>query len=396
MTDGAAAPRRLLVVQYAGDYAEAWHRLQQGGEETYFAQAYSVDAVAARATRGAEVAVLVAITERAYRETLSARLTAVGLGPAKPGTEDAIIDFARNFRPTHVLLRVPFRRVLRWACDSDVRILLTLADSFNGGIRNWLQSRRLARLMNHARVDWVSNHGIASSAALVKMGVDAAKVIPWDWPHVNSPEQWQARTLNTGRRVFKALYVGARVELKGVGDAIRAVALLAGRGMEVHLDVIGDGDDFSSLADSLKVTDRVVFRGRVANAAIIGAMRKADVVLVPSRKEYPEGFPLTLYEALCARTPIVASDHPMFLPKLSPDRSAVIFPAGDVDALARSIERLLSSPDLYRALSLASLETWQSLQVPVKWADLVVAWFDDSPGSREWLRGNAMDRSSND
>lgn len=386
MPDSPETSRRLLVVQYAGDYAETWHRLAQDGAETYLAQAYGDRAIAALAAGGAEVAVVIAITGKVYREMLAPRLLAVGMGPAHVGIETEIVDFARGFRPTHVLLRSPFTGLLRWACDNEARILLTLADSFQGGLRRWLSSRRLVRLLNSARVEWVANHGTAASGALVRMGVGAAKVIPWDWPHHNTPAQWEAKTLRAGQHRFKAIYVGARVELKGVGDALHALALLVRRGIDVSLDVVGEGDDFSALADRLGLTDRVVFLGRIPNSEIIPAMRLADVVLVPSRKEYPEGFPLTLYEALCSRTPIVASDHPMFVPKLSPERSAVVFRAGDAAALASSIERLLTSPRLYDALSLNALQTWQSLQVPVKWAELVEAWFDDTGDSRQWLQ----------
>jgi hypothetical protein len=37
---------RLLFVQYGGDYREAVERFAAGGGETYYAQKYSVDAVA--------------------------------------------------------------------------------------------------------------------------------------------------------------------------------------------------------------------------------------------------------------------------------------------------------------------------------------------------------------
>ncbi|NEQ88464.1 MAG: glycosyl transferase family 1, partial [Moorea sp. SIO2I5] len=37
---------RLLIIQYAGDYREAFERLANGGPETYYAQKYSVDSVA--------------------------------------------------------------------------------------------------------------------------------------------------------------------------------------------------------------------------------------------------------------------------------------------------------------------------------------------------------------
>jgi hypothetical protein len=386
---GVRSQRRLLVVQYAGDYRETWYRLKAGGSEIYFAQRYSDQAIADLARAGDRVAVVIGITDTAYEETLAEGLVAVGLGAGGAVHEKSVIDYAEAFEPTHLLLRAPFEEVLAWAIQGDMRIALTLADSFGTGVKAWLRTRRLVRLCNTARVDWVANHGVASTRSLARLGVDAAKLIPWDWPHGNSPADRGPKSLAADRPVWQALYVGAVAELKGVGDAIRAVAVLAQRGFKVVLDVIGSGDDFAALARQLGVADQVRFLGRRPNEAIITAMRDADVVLVPSRKAYPEGFPLTIYEALCSRTPIVASDHPMFVDKLRPDQSAVTFPSGDANALAAAIERLLTSPDLYAALSVAALETWQGLQVPMKWADLVRAWAEGSDDTRRWLAAHA-------
>ena len=389
-TDGSPeSPRRLLVVQYAGDYRETWRRLQAGGSETYFAQAYSDGQIARLATPPHQVAVVVGLTESAYEETLADGLVAVGLGGSSRVSEAAILAFALTFRPTHLLLRAPMPRVMHWAADHHVATLLTLADSFGSGMRAWLQTRRLVRLMNQPHVEWVGNHGVAASRGLVAMGVSPAKVVPWDWPHANSPAQWAPKILSAASGPRNLLYVGARIAPKGVGDAIQAVGLLAGRGIDIHLEVIGDGDSFVAQVQSLKIQNRITFRGRVANTHIIEAMRTADVVLVPSRHEYPEGFPLTIYEALCSRTPLVVSNHPMLIQKLAADRSAVVFTAGNVGDLAAAIERLLASPKLYNALSLAALATWQSLQVPMTWGELVTAWADGTTSGRAWVQEHA-------
>jgi hypothetical protein len=42
---------RLTIVQYAGDYREAWERFEAGGKATYQAQRYSVGFVAELARR---------------------------------------------------------------------------------------------------------------------------------------------------------------------------------------------------------------------------------------------------------------------------------------------------------------------------------------------------------
>ncbi|MEO7335665.1 MAG: glycosyltransferase [Caldimonas sp.] len=382
----------MLVVQYAGDYRDTWRRLSQGGSDNYFAQGYSDRAIAELAQDGNSVAILAGFTDEPYEEVLAKGITAIGLGAKGGVDEGSIVAYAERFDPTHVLLRAPFHAVLEWALARDTRIALTLADSFGTGLKAWLRSRKLVRLLNNPRVEWVANHGVAASGALVRIGVKPDKVVPWDWPHGNSPEQWASKSLPSGKVPWKALYVGAVAELKGVGDAIEAIATLARNGMQVHLDVIGSGEDFSPLVARLGLGESVTFRGRVPNAEIIDAMREADVVLVPSRKEYPEGFPLTVYEALCSRTPIVASDHPMLAKKLFADRSAVVFSAGDPAELAKALQRLLSSPDLYAALSAEASTTWQSLQVPVKWADFVRAWADGTPAGREWIGQHSWQR----
>jgi len=114
-------------------------------------------------------------------------------------------------------------------------------------------------------------------------------------------------------------------------------------------------------------------------------MRDADVVLIPSRHEYPEGLPLTIYEALAARTPIVASDHPMFRGALVHQRSALIFPAGESEALAAAIRRLGADRTLYAQLSANSSAAWEALQLPVTWGELIERWLSDEPADREWL-----------
>jgi glycosyltransferase involved in cell wall biosynthesis len=114
-------------------------------------------------------------------------------------------------------------------------------------------------------------------------------------------------------------------------------------------------------------------------------MRDADVVIIPSHHEYPEGCPMTIYEALCSRTPIIASDHPMFQNKLKDGTNALIFPAANAVALANCMEKLLANPELYERLSIDSYNAWKKLQIPVKWADMINRWLDNSPENRQWL-----------
>ena len=60
--------------------------------------------------------------------------------------------------------------------------------------------------------------------------------------------------------------------------------------------------------EQLQIKDCVEFLGIVPTQTLEPLMRESDLVLVTSRHEYTEGFPLTIQHALRTRTPIVASD----------------------------------------------------------------------------------------
>ena len=138
------------------------------------------------------------------------------------------------------------------------------------------------------------------------------KIIPWDWPPSHVPFDFAPRILPKRGR-FELVYVGAISEAKGVGDLLEAVGQIPIE-RKLRLTVIGNDPQgtFQERAAALGLGQRVRFAGLVPNEDVPAAMRRADAVVIPSRHDYPEGLPLTIYEALAARTPIIASDHPMF------------------------------------------------------------------------------------
>lgn len=384
---------RVLFIQYAGDYREAVRNLAQGKGDNYYAQQYSVDAVAGIAKSGNDVATLCCLTDTSYDEVLENGVRAIGAGFSTDVDAKEILKLVKNYDPTHIIARTPIREVLNWAIENNVKVIATLADSFTvEGLKDRIRNYRLARLLNNKGVTWVGNHGVTASTELEKIGVKASKIVPWDWPHEVTPSDYTPKTLPTQKTVWDVVFVGAITELKGIGDILEAIAILKSEGISVQLKAIGRGDleTYINRARELKIEDSVEFLGLIPNKNIIPTMRAADVVLIPSRDRYPEGFPMTIYEALCARTPIIASSHPMFREKLIDQTNALIFPSGNSAALAHSIKKLTSSPDLYENLSMSSATAWNSLQIPVKWADLVNRWLSNSPTDRQWLTSNTL------
>jgi glycosyltransferase involved in cell wall biosynthesis len=83
------------------------------------------------------------------------------------------------------------------------------------------------------------------------------------------------------------------------------------------------------LGAQLSVSDLLSFPGVVENTKVFNMMAGADLVVVPSRPEFPEGTPLAMFGAIASRTPIVCSNHPMFQKLMVDGHNASGFRAGD-------------------------------------------------------------------
>ena len=383
---------RLTIVQYAGDYREAWERFERGGKATYQAQRYSVNFVGSLAERLEQVAVICAASEQAYDVLLPNTVRAIGAG-LKPGFHPReLVPVLARAAPDRLVLTTPMKPLLDWARTHSVRTITALADSFGkGGPRQWIKQRLLAHGLNRSNVEWVGNHQIAACLSLEAIGVKPNKIIPWDWPPSHRPGEHSPREL-PGERALRLAYVGSVEEAKGVGDLLRALKQLHAEVDCPELTIIGRDPEnrMAALASNLGLDGQVRFAGLVPNEDVPAAMRDADVVVIPSRHEYPEGLPLTIYEALAARTPIVASDHPMFRGALLHEQSALIFPASDSEALAAAIRRLGADRALYARLSTNSSAAWEALQLPVTWGELIERWISDGPADRKWLSAHRL------
>lgn len=109
----------------------------------------------------------------------------------------------------------------------------------------------------------------------------------------------------TGGRRRRLIVVSRLVPHKQVEHALAAVAGLRDRGLDVHLDVVGDGwwsPELLSRTDDLGLSDRVEFHGYVDERTKHRLLARADLHLLPSRKE---GWGLAVIEAAQHGVPTV-------------------------------------------------------------------------------------------
>ena len=312
--------KRVLIILYAGDYYDAFYRMKNGLGEAYNHHNYALKSISNFAQQDGieEIAVLGCVTQKPYNYFIELGFRVMGAGIDPYQNPEAVNKIIANYRPTHIVLRAPVSSILKWAITNKVRTITLLADSFSTkGLKGKVKAFKLARLFNNKTIEWVGNHHINSCCSLKSIGVSADKIVPWDWPWEKvTPADFEAKSLSSDKKKFEFIYVGTISEDKGVGDVINAISILEKRGIQASLKIFGRSkniEQFQRQIVSLNLEKSVNFQGLVPNEKVVYLMQEADIVFVPSRHAYREGMPSTIYEALCSRTPIVASDHPMFV-----------------------------------------------------------------------------------
>jgi glycosyltransferase involved in cell wall biosynthesis len=382
---------RVICVQF-GAFAEAERQLAAGGAETFYGQRYSVDFMG-RLAGQVEALTVLHVDRDDPEERLPSGVRSLGLQLYPPGRAARHLDLIRalaRLRPTHLILQTPLPALIGWALVAGIRVLPILADSFGErSLRARAKAAVLARLLNNRRVEWVANHALAASLELVRIGVSPAKVLPFDWPALLSPDRYAPKPAPIAPEL-RAIFVGQMAEAKGPGDLIEAVARLAGLGGAGSRPwratlVGGDNEALARRAAELKIGDRIQFVGRLPHDQIVPLMHEHDAVVVPSWHEYGEGLPMTIFEGLCSRTPLIVSDHRMFRLKVTDGEEALVFPARQPAALAACLDRLSRDGDLYRRLSAAGQAAAGDFFCPLKYDQLISRWLGGTPEDRREL-----------
>jgi glycosyltransferase involved in cell wall biosynthesis len=134
---------------------------------------------------------------------------------------------------------------------------------------------------------------------------------------------------------LEIFYTGRLSPEKGIAELVAAT-----QGM--NLVVSGDGPLRSLVPDALGFIPREELHRRFASAA---------VVVCPS---ISEGFGVVCAEAMAHGKPVVASAVGGLCGLVDDERTGLLVPPGDVDALRAAIQRLLDDPELRARLGAAA------------------------------------------
>jgi glycosyltransferase involved in cell wall biosynthesis len=215
----------------------------------------------------------------------------------------------------------------------------------------WMLARADAVLAVSAPVrEYAISLGVAPERAHVSPnGVDPCLF----QPAPPDPEVRARMGLGNGGPVLG--FVGALRPWHGVEALPELLARLVPRYPDLWLVIVGDGPRRGALERELRergLTRHAVFTGSVPHEEVAGLIRQFDVALAPYPKpEHAFYFsPLKLFEYMGCGVPVVAAALGQIGEVVRDGETGLLYPPGELDALAAACDRLLADPALRHRL----------------------------------------------
>jgi glycosyltransferase involved in cell wall biosynthesis len=210
--------------------------------------------------------------------------------------------------------------------------------------------RRAARIV-------VGSHEYARSSPILRRYRDKCRIIPFgiDVTRFEATPSILNRAAALRERYGQrlVLFVGNFCYYKGLQYLLRAMAQVPGR-----LLLIGGGDEeprLRALAEELRLQDRVVWLAHLENEEFLATLHACDVLTLPSIYR-SEAFGIVQLEAHACGKPVVSTALGTGVEYVNQhERTGLVVPPRDVDALAAALDRLLSDPDYRLHLGAAAL-----------------------------------------
>lgn len=156
------------------------------------------------------------------------------------------------------------------------------------------------------------------------------------------------------------LHVARLVEVKGTEFLIRGFAMIALTHPRARLVIIGDGPlrgRLERLARECGIAERVVFLGALPHAGVLGWMRRAALLALPSVRTGSgrvEGLGMVVLEAAATGVPAIGSDLGGIRETIVDGETGFLVPEREPAALAARMGELLADVGLRHRMGVAA------------------------------------------
>jgi phosphatidylinositol alpha-1,6-mannosyltransferase len=228
------------------------------------------------------------------------------------------------------------------------------------GIEIWerMPIHRHRALLSCDIVIATSKYNVQKLIHLQKIPARKIRLVPWPL----SPATLQLADANAelpvpnafprGRVILTVGRWSANERYKGADQLIRAIAELRSAFPDIHLVLVGSGDDLSRLkqiAAGLSLNEAIHFLGDLSREELAGCYRSAELFAMPSTGE---GFGLVFLEAMAFRKPIIGVAAGGCVDLLADGVNARVVPPNDSFALVRALDELLRDKTLAAQMGL--------------------------------------------
>ena len=299
------------------------------------------------------------IGSRSVAETLAERLKRRGFSPQ--------LTSRRRFRIARVLdmlatvwmardtydvavVDVYSGAAFRWA-EWVTRLMRITRKPFvltlhGGNLPNFarMQPRRTARLLSRATIVTAPSRYLVDAMKAARSDV---RVIPnpLDLETYRYTERTRPSPRLVWLRTFHRVYDPVL--------AVRVLARVASYAHDANLTMIGPDKDGTlahvrAEAERLGVLDRIIFTGGVPKSDVPSWLAKSDIFLNTTTID---NLPVSVLEAMATGLPVVSTRVGGIPYLVRNEHDGILVPAGDADAMADAVKRLLTEPGLAARLS---------------------------------------------
>jgi glycosyltransferase involved in cell wall biosynthesis len=169
------------------------------------------------------------------------------------------------------------------------------------------------------------------------------------------------------------LYVGRLSKEKNLDILAAAYRRMRASHPNTHLVIVGDGPYREEMQRQLRDLP-CTFTGTLDGDELVKAYASADLFLFPSTTDT---FGNVVLEAQACGLPVVVSDQGGPMENMLPEKTGLVVPGGEAEALSDAVRSLLSRPERLQAMGLAArrymeqrsfegafLQTWASYKTP--------------------------------
>lgn len=153
-------------------------------------------------------------------------------------------------------------------------------------------------------------------------------------------------------RQRRILGVGRLVEKKGFDILVEACAQLRDRGVDFHCDIVGSGEEQTSLARLIATRELdgfVTMTGPLPQAVVKQRLHQSAVLAAPcivGQDGNRDGLPTVLLEAMALGTPCVSTDVTGIPEVIQHQQTGLVVPQHDAASLAEALQAMLDDGEL--------------------------------------------------